>query len=82
MAKATEEDKAQNYEEALKNYKTAIEYFLHAAKCKELLASDRRDGACPPFHRASAVLQTSRGASGAPNASGPGVWSTWTGPSS
>lgn len=35
VAKATEEDKAQNYEEALKNYQNAIQYFLHAAKCKD-----------------------------------------------
>lgn len=36
VAKATEEDKAQNYEEALKNYQNAIQYFLHAAKCEYL----------------------------------------------
>lgn len=36
VAKATEEDKAQNFEEALKDYQQAIEYFLHAAKCEYL----------------------------------------------
>ncbi|TWW57623.1 vacuolar protein sorting-associated protein 4B-like isoform X1 [Takifugu flavidus] len=39
VAKATEEDKAQNYEEALKNYQNAIQYFLHAAKYE--MPSDR-----------------------------------------
>lgn len=34
MTKATEEDKAKNYEEALRLYQHAVEYFLHAIKCK------------------------------------------------
>lgn len=34
MTKACEEDKNKNYEEALKLYQHAVEYFLHAIKCK------------------------------------------------
>lgn len=34
VTKATEEDKAKNYEEALRLYQHAVEYFLHAIKCK------------------------------------------------
>lgn len=34
MTKATEEDKAKNYEEALRLYQHAVEYFLHAIKCE------------------------------------------------
>lgn len=33
--KASEEDKAKNYEEALHCYQAAIQYFLHVIKCKE-----------------------------------------------
>lgn len=33
--KASEEDKAKNYEEALRLYQQAIQYFLHVVKCKE-----------------------------------------------
>lgn len=33
VTKATEEDKAKNYEEALRLYQHAVEYFLHAIKC-------------------------------------------------
>ena len=36
VTKATEEDKAGNYEEALRLYEHGVEYFLHAIKCKEL----------------------------------------------
>lgn len=32
--KATEEDKAENFEEAVKLYRHAVEYFLHYMKCK------------------------------------------------
>jgi len=32
VTKATEEDKAKNYEEALRLYQHAVEYFLHAIK--------------------------------------------------
>lgn len=34
VTKATEEDKNKNYEEALKLYQHAVEYFLHSIKCK------------------------------------------------
>lgn len=37
VTKATEEDKAKNYEEALRLYQHAVEYFLHAIKCKYLI---------------------------------------------
>lgn len=37
VTKATEEDKAKNYEEALRLYQHAVEYFLHAIKCESLL---------------------------------------------
>eukprot|EP00058_Branchiostoma_floridae_P000947 XP_002586435.1 hypothetical protein BRAFLDRAFT_107746 [Branchiostoma floridae] len=33
VSKATEEDKAKNYEEALRLYEHGVEYFLHAIKC-------------------------------------------------
>ena len=33
--KAAEEDKAKNYEEALRLYQNAVQYFLHVIKCKE-----------------------------------------------
>lgn len=36
VTKATEEDKAKNYEEALRLYQHAVEYFLHAIKCESL----------------------------------------------
>lgn len=31
--KATEEDKAKNYEEAFKLYQHAVEHFMHAMRC-------------------------------------------------
>lgn len=34
VTRATTEDKNRNYEEALKLYSNACEYFLHALKCK------------------------------------------------
>lgn len=34
VTKATEEDKAGSYEEALRLYQHAVEYFLHAIKCE------------------------------------------------
>ena len=34
VTKATEEDSAKNYEEALRLYQHGVEYFLHAIKCK------------------------------------------------
>jgi len=34
VTKATAEDKNKNYEEALRLYEHAVEYFLHAMKCK------------------------------------------------
>ncbi|KAG7228818.1 hypothetical protein INR49_008596 [Caranx melampygus] len=34
-SKASEEDKAKNYEEALRCYQHAIQYFLHVIKCEE-----------------------------------------------
>lgn len=37
VTKATEEDKAENYEEALRLYEHGVEYFLHAIKCKAKL---------------------------------------------
>lgn len=39
VTKATEEDKAKNYEEALRLYQHAVEYFLHAIKCELLSGS-------------------------------------------
>lgn len=33
--RASEEDKAKNYEEALRLYQHAIQYFLHVVKCKQ-----------------------------------------------
>lgn len=34
-SKAAEEDKAKNYEEALRCYELAIQYFLHVIKCEK-----------------------------------------------
>jgi vacuolar protein-sorting-associated protein 4 len=34
VTKATDEDKKKNYDEALRLYTSACEYFLHAIKCK------------------------------------------------
>lgn len=34
VTKATEEDRAKNYEEALRLYEHGVEYFLHAIKCE------------------------------------------------
>lgn len=39
VTKATEEDKAKNYEEALRLYQHAVEYFLHAIKCESHMGS-------------------------------------------
>lgn len=36
VTKATEEDRAKNYEEALRLYEHGVEYFLHAVKCETL----------------------------------------------
>lgn len=33
VTKATEEDRAKNYNEALRLYEHGVEYFLHAIKC-------------------------------------------------
>lgn len=33
-SKASQEDKAENYEEALRLYQHAVQYFLHVVKCK------------------------------------------------
>lgn len=33
VTKATEEDRNKNYEEALRLYEHAVEYFLHSIKC-------------------------------------------------
>lgn len=35
VTKATEEDRNKNYEEALRLYEHAVEYFLHAIKCND-----------------------------------------------
>lgn len=40
VTKATEEDKAGSYEEALRLYQHAVEYFLHAIKCESKRGSD------------------------------------------
>lgn len=42
VTKATEEDKAKNYEEALRLYQHAVEYFLHAIKCESRPGPPRR----------------------------------------
>lgn len=39
--KASDEDKAKNYEEALRLYQHAIQYFLHVVKCKEFWIADK-----------------------------------------
>lgn len=38
VTKATAEDKAGNFEEALQLYENAVQYFLHAMKCKRFSA--------------------------------------------
>lgn len=85
VAKATEEDKAQNYEEALKNYQNAIQYFLHAAKCEYLHSvfdPVRYFTGVFCLSPPAAVLQMRRRAAAVQSASGPVVWTTWTEPSS
>ena len=37
VTKATEEDKGENYEEALRLYEHGVEYFLHAIKCEVII---------------------------------------------
>lgn len=37
--KASVEDRAQNYEEALHLYQSAVQYFIHVVKCKDRLIS-------------------------------------------
>ena len=34
ITKATESDKAKNYEEALRYYTCGVDYFIHALKCR------------------------------------------------
>lgn len=46
MTKATEEDKAKNYEEALRLYQHAVEYFLHAIKCESHTGSSWPQSLC------------------------------------
>ena len=36
VKQAAEEDKNQNYQEALRLYESAVEHFLHAIKCRLL----------------------------------------------
>ena len=45
VKKATDADNAEKYEEALHFYEHAIDYFLHALKCKHLCCS-RWFGTC------------------------------------
>lgn len=57
VTKATEEDKAKNYEEALRLYQHAVEYFLHAIKCESHPGPRRRQAPAravwaPGAHRA------------------------------
>lgn len=87
VAKATEADKAQNYEEALKNYQSAIEYFLHAAKCEYLHSVFDLVWYTDMTHLTSVLLvavvfQMRRRVTVVQSASRPGVWTTWTEPSS
>ena len=42
VKKATEADNEQKYEEALHLYEHAIDYFLHALKCKRLSVEVRK----------------------------------------
>lgn len=46
VTKATEEDKAKNYEEALRLYQHAVEYFLHAIKCESQQGPPRLQNPC------------------------------------
>ena len=39
VSRATEEDKNENYEEALRHYQHGVEYFLHAIKCNFMFAN-------------------------------------------
>lgn len=49
VTKATEEDKAKNYEEALRLYQHAVEYFLHAIKCEYCNLTDSCTTLHPPY---------------------------------
>ena len=46
VTKATEEDKAKNYEEALRLYQHAVEYFLHAIKCESHMGPPQPPSPC------------------------------------
>ncbi len=42
-SKAAQEDKAENYEEALRLYQHAVQYFLHVVKCKYASVHKKND---------------------------------------
>lgn len=50
VTRATEEDRNKNYAEALRLYEHAVEYFLHAIKCKSFLITDP---SCYSYFRSS-----------------------------
>lgn len=83
-SKASQEDKAKNYEEALRCYEQAVQYFLHVVKCKDVDLTcafhNVYFGFC--YKQPVAVLQTRLRATEPSRASGPNVPTTWTGPSS
>lgn len=50
-SKAAQEDKAQNYEEALRLYQHAVQYFLHVIKCRsDLTLSIQTPSWCVAAH--------------------------------
>lgn len=78
VTKATEEDRAKNYEEALRLYQHAVEYFLHAIKCETgrgargVWRSGAPGDACGSLQMRLTATRPRR-------ASEPSVCSTWTG---
>lgn len=86
-SKAAEEDKAKNYEEALRCYQHAVQYFLHVVKCEKLVPMLDLYILCAVLNstlvlhewsKSVFVLQMRPKAIGRSRASGQSVLTTWT----
>lgn len=83
-SKAAEEDKAKNYEEALRCYQHAVQYFLHVVKCERPRRRwwDLYFCLCALVSSMVSLLQMRLRGIEQSRASGPSVRITWTEPSS
>lgn len=70
VAKATEDYNAQNYDEAVQTYRSAIQYFLRAAKC------EYRPSVFDPAQRSNSVFSVSPLAAVLQRRQGASVWTT------